>query len=102
MCIGDSLQLLDSHEQLGIPNTVERVANVKIADPLRGNGIEKSALEIPNTVHGEADVEMLVTREENANNQSKYYQSNVWFMILLIMYLSHCGYRRFTSITREP
>jgi hypothetical protein len=55
----------------------------------------------PVTVHGEADVEMLVTREENANNQSKYYQSNVWFMILLIMYLSHCGYRRFTSITRQ-
>ena len=41
MCIGDSLQLLDSHEQLGIPNTVERVANVKIADPLRGNQNEE-------------------------------------------------------------
>ena len=41
MVIGDSLQLLDSHEQLGIPNTVESVANVKIADPLRGNQNEE-------------------------------------------------------------
>ena len=74
MCIGDSLQLLDSHEQLGIPNTVDGVANVKIEGPLRGNGIEESALEIPNTVYVEADVEMLVPREDNASNQSKYYQ----------------------------
>ena len=41
MVIGDSLQLLESHEQLGIPITVESVANVKIADPLRGNQNEE-------------------------------------------------------------
>jgi hypothetical protein len=69
-----SLQLLDSHEPLVIPNTVDGVANVKIADPLRGNGIEESALEIRNTVHGEAEVEMLVPRDDNASNLSKYYQ----------------------------